>query len=473
MSSDLRPVMIIVRREVRDQFRDWRIIIPVIILTLFFPWLLNLAAQELSDFFITYGGEIIGERLLPFLLLIAGFFPITVSLVIALESFVGEKERRSIEPLLSSPLEDWQLYLGKLLSSLVVPLLSSYLGITVYLVGIVRQLNWNPSTELLIMVLSLTTVQAIVMVSGAVVISARTTSVRAANLLASFIIIPVALAVQGETVAIFWGYIDLLWWVILAEVLIAIILIRMGVVYFSREELIGRELDTINPRRILKIYWQSFVGEAYSLQSWLFSELPRTTRRLGLPIVLMTGLLAAGMALGASQALIVSLPSEIFNQQDMLSSFMSNLEVLPFFSVQGIPLLWLHNLRALGLATVLSILSFGVLGVLVIMLPIALIGFVTAAAAGSGISPILFVSAFVLPHGILEIPALIISGAAILRLGATFTTPSKGNSIGEAWLMALADWTKVMLVLVAPLLLGAAVLEVLVTPRLALLFLSS
>jgi uncharacterized membrane protein SpoIIM required for sporulation len=135
--------------------------------------------------------------------------------------------------------------------------------------------------------------------------------------------------------------------------------------------------------------------------------------------------------------------------------------------------LWLHNLRALGLATVLSILSFGVLGVLVIMLPIALIGFVTAAAAGSGISPILFVSAFVLPHGILEIPALIISGAAILRLGATFTTPSKGNSIGEAWLMALADWTKVMLVLVAPLLLGAAVLEVLVTPRLALLFLSS
>ena len=68
--------------------------------------------------------------------MIVGFFPITVSLVIALESFVGEKERRSIEPLLSSPLEDWQLYLGKLLASLVLPMASPATWARfIYLVG--------------------------------------------------------------------------------------------------------------------------------------------------------------------------------------------------------------------------------------------------------------------------------------------------------------------------------------------------
>ena len=46
----------------------------------------------------------------------------------------------------------------------------------------------------------LITVEALVMVSGAVVVSSQTTSVRAANLLASFIIIPMALLMQAEAV---------------------------------------------------------------------------------------------------------------------------------------------------------------------------------------------------------------------------------------------------------------------------------
>ena len=85
-----------------------------------------------------YGAPLVGERLIPFLLMIVGFFPISVSLVIALESFVGEKERHSIEPLLGSPLSDWQLYLGKLLAALMPPLLMAYLGIIVYLIGVYR-----------------------------------------------------------------------------------------------------------------------------------------------------------------------------------------------------------------------------------------------------------------------------------------------------------------------------------------------
>jgi uncharacterized membrane protein SpoIIM required for sporulation len=84
--------------------------------------------------------------------------------------------------------------------------------------------------------------------------------------------------------------------------------------------------------------------------------------------------------------------------------------------------------------------------------------------ARAGLSPFLFYGAFVLPHGILEIPAIAIAGASILRLGATQAAPAHGQTIGEAWLRALADWAKILLLVVAPLLLGAAILEIYVTP---------
>ncbi len=115
-------VWLVAWRELRDQLRDWRIIFPMVVLTLALPFLANLGAQAAIDFTTRYGTPLIAERLVPFLLMVVGFFPVTVSLVIALESFVGEKERGTIEPLLSSPLKDWQLFMGKLLAGTVAPL---------------------------------------------------------------------------------------------------------------------------------------------------------------------------------------------------------------------------------------------------------------------------------------------------------------------------------------------------------------
>src|SRR5205085_6178543 len=137
--------MLITRREVRDQFRDWRIIAPVVILTLFFPLLMNFTAGQAVGFVQRYGAPVIGQRLIPFLLMIVGFFPISVSLVIALESFVGEKERHSLEPLLSSPLSDTQLYVGKTIAAMLPPLMASYLGITVYLTALAITIGWYPN----------------------------------------------------------------------------------------------------------------------------------------------------------------------------------------------------------------------------------------------------------------------------------------------------------------------------------------
>src|SRR5450756_2149488 len=84
--DDLSMVWLVAWRELRDQLRDWRIIFPMVVLTLVLPFLAILGAQAAIDFTTKYGAPLIAERLVPFLLMVVGFFPITVSLVIALES---------------------------------------------------------------------------------------------------------------------------------------------------------------------------------------------------------------------------------------------------------------------------------------------------------------------------------------------------------------------------------------------------
>jgi uncharacterized membrane protein SpoIIM required for sporulation/ABC-type transport system involved in multi-copper enzyme maturation permease subunit len=465
LRRQMNPALIITQREVRDQFRDWRIIFPVIVLTIFFPALMNFTAGQLVGFVERYGAPIIGDRLIPFLLMVVGFFPISVSLVIALESFVGEKERGSIEPLLSSPLRDWQLYLGKLLAAMAPPLTASYLGIGVYLAGVYFKVGWRPEPILLIQILLLTTVQALVMVSGAVVVSSQTTSVRAANLLASFIIIPMALLIQGESVVMFWGRYNILWWAIAGLVVIAGLLIRSGVAHFSREELLGRELDTLNLKWGWKIFARSFTGEASSPGEWYRHTLGLVSGKMRTPVLIMVGALAAGLLIGAGQARVFVLPPKLLSWDNLNEGFVEGLKSLRFYSVAGIGTVWLHNVRSIVLASLLGLFSFGVLGIIVLMAPIMLIGYFMASVATAGLSPLTFFSAFVLPHGVLEIPAMVLAGAAILRLGATLAAPAHNQTVGEAMLTSLGDWARVVVGLVLPLLAGAAVLEVLVTPQ--------
>ena len=70
------------------------------------------------------------------------------------------------------------------------------------------------------------------MVSGAVVISSQTTSTRAANLLASFIIVPMALLLIAESFLMFWADYSILWWFILGQAIVAGLLVTLNNVNF-------------------------------------------------------------------------------------------------------------------------------------------------------------------------------------------------------------------------------------------------
>ncbi len=470
--------LIITRREVRDSFRDWRIIAPIVVLTFLFPFLAQFVAGQFANFVEGHGAQIIGERTIPFLLMIVGFFPISISLVIALETFVGEKERRSLEPLLSTPLTNTELYIGKTLSAMIPPLLSSLGGMAVYLGSLVfGELTWRPEPVLVAQIVLLTAVQALVMVTGAVVVSSQTTSTRAANLLASFIIIPMTIIIQGESVIMFLAPdaesprgIGALWAIIVGMMVVVVLLLRVGNSIFNREELLGRTIDQLNLRGTLKkivryIRAIDKVGTpARNLEQWYREGVFPAVRRLGLAsfiaFAVFMAALVGGYLLGQMPEWQLRLPQQA--PLTDVADFMGRYTNLPTQASAALLIVW-QNGRILLAALVLSIFSFGAASLVLTPAVYFILGYLFSQIVAAGYNPAFFFAG-ILTHGIVEIPVIILATAAALRLGAVVTRPPRGMTVGHAWTLALGDTLKIALGLVLPGLLLAALIESFVTP---------
>jgi uncharacterized membrane protein SpoIIM required for sporulation/ABC-type transport system involved in multi-copper enzyme maturation permease subunit len=480
--NTLSNALIITRREVRDSFRDWRILAPIVILTFFFPFLAEFIAGRFANFVEGYGAARIGDRTIPFLLMIVGFFPISISLVIALETFVGEKERMSLEPLLSTPLTNTELYIGKTLAAMIPPLVSSYGGMAVYMITLLfGELTWRPPPLLIVQIVLLTTVQALVMVTGAVVVSSQTTSTRAANLLASFIIIPMTLIIQGESAIMFLAPdaesargIGALWVIIGGMLVVVALLLRVGNAIFNREELLGRTLDRLNIRGMFSKIWRYARAvddegtPAKNIFDWYRRSLPLTFSRLrGAIIVTVIVFVAAfivGVVIGNMEQWQLKLPpqNDFVQEAERLGSYLN-----PALQREAMGFIIWQNGRVLLAAFILAIFTFGVGALVIAPATFAILGYLFSQMVIAGYNPLFMLSA-VLTHGVVEIPVIIIAIAAALRLGAVMTRPPRGNTVGHAWTVALGDVVKLALGVIIPGLIIAAFLEAFVTPEVVL-----
>jgi uncharacterized membrane protein SpoIIM required for sporulation/ABC-type transport system involved in multi-copper enzyme maturation permease subunit len=475
----LSNALIVTRREVRDSFRDWRIVAPIIILTFLFPFLAQFVAARFSAWLEGFGAELIGERTIPFLLMIVGFFPISISLVIALETFVGEKERRSLEPLLSTPLTNSELYIGKTLAAMIPPLIASMGGMTVYLTTLLfSELAWRPQPMLIVQIVLLTVVQALVMVTGAVVVSSQTTSTRAANLLASFIIIPMTLLINGESIIMFlapdadsaYG-IGALWAIIVGMLVVVVLLLRVGNSIFNREELLGRSIDALNLRGVLKKVWQHARAvddegtPARNIVDWYRRSIPLSLKRIKMAAVVAASVfvfaVVAGLVVGTMEQWRLPLPpqDEFVERAGTLGDFLNT-------GIQSEALLYIfvQNGRILLAAILLSTFTFGVAALLLTPAAYFILGYLFSQVLIAGYDPLFIISA-ILTHGVVEIPVIIIAAAVGLRLGAVVTRPPAGSTVGHAWTVALGDTLKLILGVIIPGLLVAAFIESFITPH--------
>lgn len=480
--SSLASALVITRRELRDSLKDWRIITPILILTLIFPFLMDFTSRWATNWVSRFTDPILVERINPFLLMIVGFFPISFSLIIALESFVGEKERNSIEPILSMPLTDLELYMGKMLSSLMLPLLASYLGITVFLVSrFFTSPPWVPPLELTILMFLLNTVEALVMVSGAVVISSQTTSVRAANLLASFIIIPMALLIQAQSVVMFYAEYRALWWFVVGLLVIDLILIRMGIRIFNREDILSKELDELHIKNI----WRDFKGyflrppelaakrgqsetAKFNLLRFYRHDIPQLLRDQSLAFGVILVTVVAAATLGTVFAQRFPIPPDTFGLEAISTDTFDRVQSIQFLPTISTSAIFFNNLRVIVLAGIISIFSFGSLTLILTVINAGLVSFLIAQVVQLNYNPWTFVGAFILPHGIFEIPAILIGMAFALRIGAALISPPRGLDIGQALLLTTANFIKILIFVVVPLLLLAGYIEANITPQIVL-----
>jgi uncharacterized membrane protein SpoIIM required for sporulation/ABC-type transport system involved in multi-copper enzyme maturation permease subunit len=470
LGETLRNALIVTRREVRDSFRDWRIMAPILGLTLVFPILAQGMTRIFTNFFVSNGAAPLIDNFLPLLPMIVGFFPVSISLVIALETFVGEKERRSLEPLLSTPLTNTELYVGKAIAAMIPPLMASYIGMGIYLGGLIfGAQQWRPELELIIQILILTTAQALVMVTGAVVVSSQTTSTRASNLLASFIIIPVSMLVMLESFIMVTNNRYVLWYIVVGLIVVDILLFGMGARIFNREELLGRAIDEINLKWAWKLFWGRLRGgpNVRNLADWyrynVLPALPTLRPAMVIVVICIVAVFIGGFVVARVRPDLQIPESIAAGQTNLMNNFKKVIEFAgdnPHSVIAAV----IQNGRVLLAATILSVFSFGVFGVFFAIVPFGIVGFLLGQPALAFLGIGTFAAAIV-PHSLVEVPATVIAASAALRLGMIITRPPEGQGVWEAFVLALADAIKVGIGIVLPLLVLAAIIEVYVTPH--------
>src|SRR5437667_2609888 len=238
-----RKAALVAARDLRDAISELRLIAAMVALTLAIPIASGSGVRALA----TFGG---GTSVVNRLALVGAFFvvfiPASFSLVLALESFVGERERTTLEVLLSTPLREAEIYAGKVVAVLTVSLTLCYGGLIVYCLVAFPGLGYFPLGILLALALS-TICQVAAMVAGAVIISLNARTMRAANVMASIIILPTSVVLQVEAALLLLGRAEFLWGFALLMTVLAVVLLRMGFNGFSREALLARDVGLRHP----------------------------------------------------------------------------------------------------------------------------------------------------------------------------------------------------------------------------------
>ena len=209
-------VRALIAKECLDLFRNRTALVPVVIVTLVslaVPFTVILVAPAITgrplddDPGLARVGAAIGMRppMAPDVAIEAFLFqqflilflltPITGAMSLAAHAIVGEKQARTLEPLLATPISTAELLVAKVLGSLIPTFAISLAGLGLYLAGIALfahpgVLAALATTETAALVLVLGPAAALVSLQAAIVISSRVNDARTAQQFGVLIILP-------------------------------------------------------------------------------------------------------------------------------------------------------------------------------------------------------------------------------------------------------------------------------------------
>ena len=171
--------------------------------------------------------------------------PITGAMSLAAHAVIGEKQTRTLEPLLATPVTALELLIAKVLGALLPTLAISVAGLAVYFAGIaafggpgVFRAMMSARSAILMFVLG--PAAALVALQGALLISSRVNDPRTAQQFSVLLITPLAVALIGQFVGRMWMSVTLLAFIALGLFGVWLLLTVISVALFDRESILTR-----------------------------------------------------------------------------------------------------------------------------------------------------------------------------------------------------------------------------------------
>jgi ABC-2 type transport system permease protein len=171
--------------------------------------------------------------------------PITGAMSLAAHAVIGEKQARTLEPLLATPITTLELLIAKVLGALLPTLAISLMGLLVYFAGIalladpgVVAAMMTVRTALLVLVVG--PAAALMSLQGALVISSRVNDARTAQQFSVLLILPIVAALIGGFAGRLWLSATTLAFVGLGLIGVWILLTLLSVALFEREAILTR-----------------------------------------------------------------------------------------------------------------------------------------------------------------------------------------------------------------------------------------
>jgi ABC-2 type transport system permease protein len=171
--------------------------------------------------------------------------PVTGAMALAAHSVVGEKQARTLEPLLATPITTFELLVAKVLGAFLPTLVIAAVGLLLYFAGIVALAEAGvarsmASVRTAVLVTLVGPSAALVSLQAAIVISSRVNDPRTAQQFGVLIIIPLSALLVAQFIGTLW--LSPAGLALIAGALIAVwgVLILVSVALFDRETILTR-----------------------------------------------------------------------------------------------------------------------------------------------------------------------------------------------------------------------------------------
>jgi ABC-2 type transport system permease protein len=171
--------------------------------------------------------------------------PVMTALTIAVYSIIGEKQTRSLEPLLATPITSAQLMFAKSISSAVPAIGMTWIIFALYVLTLrtlaLPQVIENVLTPItLVMIFLICPIVATLGLSLGVIVSSRANDPRTAQQIGGLVILPIIALFTGQLQGFFFLTLPAVLIGAVALAVIDVIVLGIGVALFNRETILVR-----------------------------------------------------------------------------------------------------------------------------------------------------------------------------------------------------------------------------------------